>query len=149
MLKATIWRAAIGKVRSQKRGRGRPRAFCYKGSTHTHTHTLSLSPCRSWSCLQRGGRTRGTEGKREGGRGEEGRGQAIGLCARVLSMGSGATLLPLHFQMPPSLSLPKHSPTHSGLGYLSPNNFERKLNEKNKIAINCNPLSQVETHSTP
>ena len=44
-----------------------------------------------------------------------------------------------------------YNPTrrHSGLGYLSPNNFERKLNEKNKIAINCNPLSQVETHSTP
>ncbi|WP_141398088.1 IS3 family transposase [Nitrosomonas ureae] len=38
---------------------------------------------------------------------------------------------------------------HSGLGYLSPNNFERKLNEKNQIAINCNPLLQVETLSTP
>ncbi|PTQ63739.1 integrase-like protein [Nitrosomonas oligotropha] len=37
---------------------------------------------------------------------------------------------------------------HSGLGYLSPNNFERKLKEKNQIAINCNPLSQVETLST-
>ncbi|SEQ17991.1 integrase core domain-containing protein, partial [Nitrosomonas ureae] len=41
------------------------------------------------------------------------------------------------------------TPRHSGLGYLSPNNFERKLNEKNQIAINCNPLSQVETLSTP
>ncbi|MBK9664048.1 MAG: IS3 family transposase, partial [Nitrosomonas sp.] len=36
-----------------------------------------------------------------------------------------------------------YNPTrrHSGLGYLSPNNFERKLNEKNKIAINCNPFT--------
>ncbi|WP_420872312.1 hypothetical protein [Nitrosomonas ureae] len=44
-----------------------------------------------------------------------------------------------------------YNPTrrHSGLGYLSPNNFERKLNEKNKIAINFNPLIQVETLSTP
>ncbi|GKS70546.1 hypothetical protein W03_25500 [Nitrosomonas sp. PY1] len=39
--------------------------------------------------------------------------------------------------------------THSGLGYLSPNNFERKLNEKNQITINRNPLSQIETFSTP
>ncbi len=44
-----------------------------------------------------------------------------------------------------------YNPTrrHSELGYLSPNNFERTLNEKNQIAINCNPLSQVETLSTP
>lgn len=37
---------------------------------------------------------------------------------------------------------------HPGLGYLSPNNFERKLNENNQIAINCSPLSQAETFST-
>ncbi len=44
-----------------------------------------------------------------------------------------------------------YNPTrrHSGLGYLSPNNFEKKLNEKNQIAINCNPLSQVEILSIP
>ncbi|MCE7915911.1 MAG: hypothetical protein DYH15_14920 [Nitrosomonas sp. PRO4] len=42
-----------------------------------------------------------------------------------------------------------YNPTrrHSGLGYLSPNNFERKLNENNQIALNCSPLSQVETFS--
>ncbi|SDX57633.1 Integrase core domain-containing protein [Nitrosomonas oligotropha] len=35
-----------------------------------------------------------------------------------------------------------YNPTrkHSGLGYLSPNNFERKLNENNQIEINFNPL---------
>ncbi|MBS0498450.1 MAG: IS3 family transposase [Gammaproteobacteria bacterium] len=38
---------------------------------------------------------------------------------------------------------------HSGLGYLSPNNFEKKMNEKNQTAIKCNPLSQVETLSIP
>ena len=38
---------------------------------------------------------------------------------------------------------------HSGLGYLSPNNFERKLNENNQTAIIFNPLSQVGTSSTP
>jgi len=45
-----------------------------------------------------------------------------------------------------------YNPTrrHSGLlGYLSPNNFEKKLNENNQIAIKCNPLSQVETLSIP
>jgi putative transposase len=42
-----------------------------------------------------------------------------------------------------------YNPTrrHSGLGYLSPNNFERKLKEENQITINYNPLSQVETLS--
>jgi len=36
-----------------------------------------------------------------------------------------------------------YNPTrrHSELGYLSPNNFEKKLNEENQITINCNPLS--------
>ena len=38
---------------------------------------------------------------------------------------------------------------HSGLGYLSPNNFERKLNENNQIEINFNPLLPVETFSIP
>lgn len=38
---------------------------------------------------------------------------------------------------------------HSGLRYLSPNNFEKKLNDNNKIAINCNQLSQVKTFLTP
>lgn len=44
-----------------------------------------------------------------------------------------------------------YNPTrrHSGLGYLSPNNFERKLKEKNQITIKCNHLSQVETLSAP
>ncbi|SDW27141.1 putative transposase [Nitrosomonas oligotropha] len=44
-----------------------------------------------------------------------------------------------------------YNPTrrHSGLGYLSPNNFERKLNENNQIAINFNPLLPVETFSIP
>ena len=44
-----------------------------------------------------------------------------------------------------------YNPTrrHSGLGYLSPNNFERKLNENNQTAIIFNPLSQVGTSSTP
>ena len=44
-----------------------------------------------------------------------------------------------------------YNPTHrhSGLGYLSPNNFERKLNENNQIAINCSPLLRVETFSIP
>jgi len=37
---------------------------------------------------------------------------------------------------------------HSRLGYLSPSNFERKPDENNQIAINCSPLSQVETFST-
>lgn len=43
-----------------------------------------------------------------------------------------------------------YNPTrrHSGLGYLSPNNFERKLKEKNQIKINHNPLSQIETFLT-
>ncbi len=42
-----------------------------------------------------------------------------------------------------------YNPTrrHSGLGYLSPNNFERKLNKENHITINYNPLSQAETLS--
>ena len=42
-----------------------------------------------------------------------------------------------------------YNPTrrHSGLEYLSPNNFERKLKEKNKITIDYNPLSQVEVLS--
>ncbi|TXI30767.1 MAG: hypothetical protein E6Q60_00570 [Nitrosomonas oligotropha] len=42
-----------------------------------------------------------------------------------------------------------YNPTckHSGPGYLSPNNFERKLNENNLIAINFNPLLPVETFS--
>ncbi len=44
-----------------------------------------------------------------------------------------------------------YNPTrrHSGLGYLSPNNFERKLKENNQIVIKCSPLSRVETFSTP
>jgi putative transposase len=43
-----------------------------------------------------------------------------------------------------------YNPTrrHSGLGYLSPNNFERKLKEKNQIKINHNPLSQIDTFPT-
>jgi len=44
-----------------------------------------------------------------------------------------------------------YNPTrrHSGLGYLLPNNFEKKLNQENQVTINCNPLSQVEILSIP
>jgi putative transposase len=42
-----------------------------------------------------------------------------------------------------------YNPTrrHSGLGYLSPNNFEKKLKEKNQITIDYNSNKQVETFS--
>ncbi len=42
-----------------------------------------------------------------------------------------------------------YNPTcrHSGLEYLSPNNFERKLKEQNQIATNYNSLTQVEVLS--
>ena len=36
---------------------------------------------------------------------------------------------------------------HSGLGYLSPNNFERKLNEENQNTINCVYVTQTEVLS--
>lgn len=43
-----------------------------------------------------------------------------------------------------------YNPTrrHSGLGYLSPNNFEKKLKEKNQITIDYNSNKQVKTFST-
>lgn len=43
-----------------------------------------------------------------------------------------------------------YNPTrrHSGLGYLSPNNFERKFKEENQITIDYNSFGQVEVLST-
>ncbi|MCW5608103.1 MAG: integrase core domain-containing protein [Nitrosomonas sp.] len=43
-----------------------------------------------------------------------------------------------------------YNPTrrHSGLGYLSPSNFEKKLKEENQLAIDNNSGKQVEMLST-
>ena len=42
-----------------------------------------------------------------------------------------------------------YNPTrrHSTLGYLSPNNFEKKLNEENQTTINCDQITEVEMFS--